>query len=47
MQEFLKGICSDLHLVQGDFDDFESPDHEVSPHWYSLCRDYHILWLAV
>eukprot|EP00877_Chromochloris_zofingiensis_P005451 jgi/Chrzof1/14907/Cz09g20080.t1 len=29
MQEFLKGICSDLHLVQGDFDDFESPDHEV------------------
>lgn len=30
MLEFLRGICSDVKVVQGDFDDFESPEHLVS-----------------
>lgn len=28
--DFLKGICSDVKIVQGDFDDFESPEQLVS-----------------
>ena len=27
--EFLKGICGDVRVVQGDFDDFESPEQLV------------------
>ena len=27
--EFLKGICGDVRVVQGDFDDFESPGQLV------------------
>jgi hypothetical protein len=27
--EYLKGICADVKLVQGDFDDFEAPDQLV------------------
>jgi hypothetical protein len=27
--EYLKGICADVKLVQGDFDDFEAPEHLV------------------
>ena len=27
--EYLRGICSDVRLVQGDFDDFEAPEHLV------------------
>jgi hypothetical protein len=30
MLEFLRGICSDVKVVQGDFDDFESPEQLVS-----------------
>jgi hypothetical protein len=30
MLEFLRGICSDVRVVQGDFDDFESPEQLVS-----------------
>jgi hypothetical protein len=29
--EYLKGICADVKLVQGDFDDFDAPEHLVSP----------------
>ncbi|WIA38202.1 hypothetical protein OEZ86_001550 [Tetradesmus obliquus] len=29
MLEFLRGICSDVKVVQGDFDDFQSPEHLV------------------
>jgi predicted phosphodiesterase len=29
--EFLKGICGDVRVVQGDFDDFESPEQLVRP----------------
>ncbi|KIZ05006.1 Vacuolar protein sorting-associated protein 29 [Monoraphidium neglectum] len=28
--EYLKGICADVKLVQGDFDDFEAPDQLVT-----------------
>jgi len=27
--EYLKGICADVKLVQGDFDDFEAPEQLV------------------
>jgi vacuolar protein sorting-associated protein 29 len=30
MLEFLRGISSDVKVVQGDFDDFESPEQLVS-----------------
>ena len=29
MLEFLRGICSDVNVTQGDFDDFESPEQLV------------------
>lgn len=37
--EFLRGICSDVKVVQGDFDDFESPEQLVR-HFVAACASY-------
>ena len=30
--EYLKNLASDISIVQGDFDEFPSPEHTVSHH---------------
>lgn len=31
--EYLKNLASDITIVQGDFDEFPSPEHTVSGYW--------------
>lgn len=35
--EYLRGICADVKLVQGDFDDFEAPEQLVGGRERALC----------
>eukprot|EP00879_Flechtneria_rotunda_P007509 GHRR01007878.1.p1 GENE.GHRR01007878.1~~GHRR01007878.1.p1 ORF type:complete len:191 (+),score=42.33 GHRR01007878.1:143-715(+) len=44
--EFLKGICSDVKVVQGDFDDFESPEQlvvQVADFQVGVCHGHQVV----
>jgi len=46
LQDFLKGICTDIKLVQGDFDDFEAPDHivtQIGDFQIGLCHGHQVV----
>uniref|UniRef100_A0A061RC65 Vacuolar protein sorting-associated protein 29 n=1 Tax=Tetraselmis sp. GSL018 TaxID=582737 RepID=A0A061RC65_9CHLO len=47
VQDYLRGICPDLHVVRGDFDEFSSlPDNEVvsiGNFRIGLCNGYQIV----
>eukprot|EP00775_Hariotina_reticulata_P007975 gene7975-8173_t len=44
--EFLKGICGDVKCVQGDFDDFESPEQlvvQVADFKVGVCHGHQVV----
>ncbi|KAF6263100.1 subunit of retromer complex [Scenedesmus sp. NREL 46B-D3] len=46
MLEFLRGICSDVKVVQGDFDDFESPEQlvvDVADFKVGVCHGHQVV----
>lgn len=46
VKEQLRAICGDLHLTQGDFDDFNAPDHvvvEIEEFRIGLCHGHQVV----